>query len=153
MSATTDDPFDLARFVRAQQDEFAPALRELRAGRKRSHWIWFIFPQFRELGTSPNSIRYAIRSLAEARAYLAHPLLGARLEACAEAMLGHVGASADDILGDVDARKLRSSATLFELVSPPASVFARILDQFYEGERDAATIRLVTQVPDDDSRD
>jgi uncharacterized protein (DUF1810 family) len=141
MTAPADDPFDLARFVTAQDDTHAQALRELQAGRKRSHWMWYVFPQFMREGLGDLSRRYAIRSLAEARAYLAHPVLGPRLQACADAVLLHGDTAADEILGDIDARKLRSCATLFELVAPPGSVFGRILDTFYDGARDGETLR------------
>ena len=138
------DPYDLTRFVRAQEQSYQQALSELERGRKQSHWMWYVFPQFDGLGTSPMSIRYSIKSSAEARAYLEHPVLGHRLVECAEAMLAVDGKSARAILGSPDDMKLKSCATLFAQVSPSGSVFERLLDKFYDGERDAATLRLLS---------
>ena len=133
----------LERFLDAQRDSYEPALAELRAGAKRSHWMWFVFPQIAGLGQSPTARFYAIRDLAEARDYLAHPLLGHRLAACVEAMLAHGGQrSAEAILGGIDAVKLRSSCTLFEAAGGGAR-FGQCLDSFYDGDRDAATLRLI----------
>ena len=133
----------LERFLDAQRDTYDTALAELRAGDKRSHWMWFIFPQIAGLGQSPTARFYAIRDLAEARAYLAHPLLSARLAACVAAMLGHAGQrSAEAILGGIDAVKLRSSCTLFEAAGGAAG-FGQCLDAFFGGARDAATLRLI----------
>jgi uncharacterized protein (DUF1810 family) len=143
MAGSTDDPHDLNRFVRAQADDYEQALVEIRAGRKRSHWMWYIFPQIAGLGFSPLSRRYAISSLDEARAYLDHPVLGRRLVECAEAALGVESRSAHEIFGSPDDLKLRSCATLFAAVTPPDSVFARLLDRFYEGERDGKTLQLL----------
>ncbi|MFI4904329.1 MAG: DUF1810 domain-containing protein [Burkholderiales bacterium] len=137
------DPFDLARFVEAQAATYDDALAELVDGRKRSHWMWYVFPQFAGLGMSGMAQRFAIASVDEARAYLAHPLLGPRLVACAEAMLAHAGTPARSIMGSPDDLKLRSSATLFALVSPSGSEFHRLLDAFYAGEADPLTVRLV----------
>ena len=137
------DPHDLSRFVEAQDDVYAEALAEIRSGRKRSHWMWFIFPQVAGLGFSSMSRRYAIKNLGEAEAYLKHPVLGPRLIECAEAALGVEGRSALDIFGSPDDMKLRSSATLFALVSQPGSVFARLLDKYYQGQRDPETLRLL----------
>ena len=137
------DPHNLARFVRAQEGDFAQALDEIRRGRKRTHWMWYIFPQFEGLGSSSTSRHYAIKSLAEARAYLAHPLLGAHLLECCEALLAVEGRSANAIFGSPDDLKLHSSATLFDQVAPAGSVFARVLDRYYGGQRDAATLRLL----------
>ncbi|MBI3791788.1 MAG: DUF1810 domain-containing protein [Gemmatimonadetes bacterium] len=134
---------DLDRFVLAQAGDHERALAELRAGAKRTHWMWYVFPQCEGLGTSAMARRYAITSLDEARAYLAHPVLGPRLVACAEAVLAHPERSARAIMGEPDDLKLRSSATLFALVSPPGSVFERVLAQFFEGEPDQATLRLL----------
>lgn len=111
------DPHDLARFLAAQDSTYSAALSELRAGRKDSHWMWFVFPQVKGLGVSWNSRYYGIGSLAEARAYLEHPMLGARLVACTEALLAHEGVSATTIMGEIDAQKLRSCLTLFSAVS------------------------------------
>lgn len=131
---------DLGRFLRAQEGVYAQALAELVAGAKRSHWMWFVFPQIAGLGQSAMARRYAIRDLAEARAYLAHPVLGARLVEAAEAVLAQVGRrSAGQVMGGIDAVKLRSSATLFEAAGG-GTVFAALLDGFYGGERDQATL-------------
>jgi uncharacterized protein (DUF1810 family) len=142
-SDTAADPHDLDRFVRAQQGDYEVALAELRSGRKRSHWMWYVFPQCDGLGSSPMARRYAIRSLAEAEAYLHHPVLGARLRECAEAVLRIEGRSARDIFGSPDDMKLQSSATLFAAVSPRGSAFERLLDQYFEGRRDEGTQRLL----------
>ena len=133
----------LRRFVDAQEaaGTYERALAELRAGRKRSHWIWFVFPQLTGLGQSEMSRRYAIASLAEARAYLEHPLLGARLSECAEALLRHRDRSAEEILGGIDAVKVRSSMTLFAHAGPAQPVFGQVLERLYAGEPDAATER------------
>ena len=138
-----DDPYDLARFVDAQRDVHATALAELRSGRKRTHWMWFVFPQLEGLGSSWMAQRYAIASAAEAEAYLRHPVLGPRLLECAEALLAIEGRSAREILGSPDDLKLKSSATLFAAVSPPGSVFERLLDKHFAGERDEATLRRI----------
>ncbi len=135
---------DLERFVTAQQGVYDAALAELREGRKRSHWMWFVFPQIAGLGTSPTARFYAIGSGAEARAYLAHPLLGPRLRDCTEAMLRHRGRTAESILGAVDAVKFRSSMTLFEAVASDRGLFGEALQVFYGGERDRATLELLT---------
>jgi uncharacterized protein (DUF1810 family) len=143
-SATSaDDPFDLARFVQAQADSYDRALAEIRAGRKRSHWIWYVFPQIDGLGYSAMSRRYSIKSAAEAEAYLNHPVLGQRLIECCEAALGIEGRSALEIFGSPDDMKLRSCATLFEAVALPGSVFARLIDKYFGGERDGATLHLL----------
>lgn len=141
------DQFDLERFVKAQEPDYARALSELRAGRKRSHWMWYVFPQIRGLGFSPMAQRYGISGLAEARAYLDHPVLGPRLRESAEALLAIEGASAHDIFGSPDDLKLRSSATLFSEASSRSSVFERLLEKFYDGERDSATLRLLESPP------
>ncbi|OYX41453.1 MAG: hypothetical protein B7Z02_15495 [Rhodobacterales bacterium 32-67-9] len=126
---------DLARFRDAQAPLFDGALRELRAGRKTGHWMWFIFPQLRGLGRSATALRYGIADLDEARAYLADPLLGPRLAACAEALLGHGEATAEEILGPVDALKLRSSATLFRAAGDVATarLMQALIDRFFSG--------------------
>lgn len=138
-----NDPYNLSRFLQAQNDDFEPALAEISAGRKRSHWMWYIFPQFAGLAASATSRHYVIKSEEEARAYLAHPVLGARLQACAEAAIGHEGRSATEIFGSPDDLKLRSSATLFAAVSPAGSVFHRLLEKFYPEGPDGATLRLL----------
>lgn len=141
----TPGPFDLERFLNAQESVYPTALAELRGGRKRTHWMWFVFPQFAGLGSSATSWHFAIKSLEEARAYLRHPVLGARLEECAGALIGIEGRSAADIFPYPDDLKLQSSMTLFDLVAPPGSVFARVLDKYFGGERDGTTVRLVGQ--------
>jgi len=139
----TGDPHDLARFVRAQERDYARALAELRSGRKRSHWMWYVFPQYDGLGSSATSKRFAIKSLEEARAYLRHPVLGPRLGECAQALLDLEGRSAFEILGSPDDLKLRSCATLFASVSAPGSVFERLLGKYFQGEPDERTLRLI----------
>lgn len=134
--------FDLERFKIAQRDCYTTALAEIRRGAKRSHWMWFIFPQFQGLGSSPMSARFAIRSLDEAAGYLSHPVLGARLRECCSALMAWTHLSASDILGYPDDLKLRSSMTLFELVDQPGGIFSRVLDAFFAGERDERTLRL-----------
>jgi len=137
------DPFDLKRFISAQEGIYDRALAELRDGLKRSHWMWYIFPQVEGLGHSPTTRRYSIKSLEEARHYLAHPVLGQRLKESAEAVLAVQGRSAADIFGHPDDWKLQSSMTLFELVSGPESVFGRILEKYYQGKRDTRTLQIV----------
>jgi uncharacterized protein (DUF1810 family) len=139
----SSDPYDLQRFVDAQQSTYDRALRELTAGRKESHWMWYVFPQFEGLGSSRLSQTFAIGSAAEASAYLAHPVLGRRLVECAEAVLRVTGASAHDIFGSPDDLKLRSSATLFAHVSPAGSVFEQVLDKYFDGARDDRTLRAL----------
>lgn len=138
----TADPHQLERFLAAQArgGTYATALGELRRGRKTSHWMWFVFPQVAGLGSSPTAQRYAIGSLEEARAYAAHPVLGARLRECAHALLEHRERPAAAILGGVDALKLRSSMTLFARAAPAEASFAAVLDAFYCGEADPATV-------------
>ena len=137
------DPYDLDRFVRAQETNYTQALSELRSGRKRTHWMWYVFPQLEGLGSSPTAGRYAISGLAEAKAYLAHPVLGPRLVECAEAVLQHAALTASAMFGYPDDMKLRSSATLFARVSPAGSVFHRILDAFFQGRLDEVTLSLL----------
>jgi uncharacterized protein (DUF1810 family) len=136
---------DQQRFVNAQNEgeTYERALAELRAGRKTSHWMWFVFPQLAGLGQSEMSRHYAIGSLEEARAYLDHPLLGPRLIECCEALLSHHEESAQQILGGIDAIKLRSSMTLFLRASPETQAFQQVLDRYFDGEADAATERLL----------
>ena len=125
------DPYALSRFVHAQEGDFERALAELRSGQKRTHWMWYIFPQLDGLASSATAKRYAITSIEEATAYLAHPILGPRLQQCAEAVLRIQGRSATAIFGSPDDLKLRSCATLFASVSPPGSVFDRLLSTYY----------------------
>ena len=138
---TTEDPYHLERFVAAQDagGTYERAAAELRAGRKTGHWIWFIFPQIAGLGYSQASRMYAITSLEEARAYLAHPVLGARLIECATILTGLPGLTAEQVLGEVDALKLRSSITLFMHAAPGEPVFRQVLEQYFGGVPDSAT--------------
>ena len=131
--------FDLERFLTAQQGAYAGVVEELRAGRKTGHWIWFIFPQVAGLGRSSVSSHYSIASLAEARAYVADPVLGARLRECAAIILAAKGPSAEGIFGSLDAMKVRSSMTLFLRAAPGEPLFQRVLDRFYAGVPDPAT--------------
>lgn len=138
---------NLERFLEAQQWDFAVALQELRRGRKQSHWIWYIFPQVAGLGQSVISQKYAIRSKSEAVAYLQHEVLGDRLRQCTAALLAHKGKNIDDIMGYPDNLKLRSSMTLFAAISPPDSLFAQVLEQFYAGSRDEKTLAFIERNP------
>jgi uncharacterized protein (DUF1810 family) len=135
----------LQRFVDAQDESgtYAGALAELRAGRKRSHWMWFVFPQIAGLGRSPTARYFAIKDLEEAQAYLAHPVLGPRLRDCAAALVALEGTDPVAVLGDIDAIKLRSSMTLFAHADPDMAVFATVLDRYYAGQEDASTLRLL----------
>ena len=135
------DAHDLRRFVEAQADTHDAALAELRRGRKTGHWMWFVFPQIAGLGQSATARHYAIADAAEARAYLAHPLLGARLVEATQAVVGSPGSSAEQIMGGIDAIKLRSSMTLFAAVADDPSPFEAALARFFAGERDPETIR------------
>jgi uncharacterized protein (DUF1810 family) len=137
------DPFDLERFVAAQRPVYDDVVEELRRGRKTSHWIWFIFPQIAGLGQSTMSRRYAIGSLAEARAYLEHPVLGTRLRESAALLLETPGSTAEEILGPIDARKVRSSMTLFHRAAPEEPVFAAVLSRFFDAVPDSATDDLL----------
>jgi uncharacterized protein (DUF1810 family) len=141
------DPFELERFVAAQDQAgtYEAALAELRSGRKRSHWMWFVFPQIAGLGQSPTSRRYAISSLAEARAYLEHPVLGPRLIECARVLIDLPGRSAQAVFGGIDAMKLRSSMTLFGRADPANRVFAQVLEAYFAGVPDEATDRLLAR--------
>ena len=134
---------DLDRFVNAQQGIYDGVLDELRHGRKTGHWMWFVFPQIAGLGRSAMSEQYAIESLEEARAYLAHPLLGPRLRECAEAVLSVQGRTAEEILGSIDAVKLRSSMTLFHRAAPDEPVYQEVLDRYHGGRPDGATDALL----------
>jgi uncharacterized protein (DUF1810 family) len=137
------DPFQLQRFLTAQAGSYEVALQELLQGQKRSHWMWFIFPQVAGLGRSAMAEAYAIRSRAEAEAYLSHAVLGRRLEQCCAALLQHQGRPVQDIMGRPDDLKLCSSMTLFAMVAPPDSVFQRVLDMFYSGQRDDRTVSFL----------
>lgn len=141
------DPYYLDRFVQAQEGVIDRALDELRSGRKRSHWMWYVFPQIAGLGHSPTTQYYAIKSAGEARAYLDHPVLGDRLRACAQALLAVEARSASQIFGHPDDLKLRSSMTLFAIVADtPDSVFDQVLDRYYEGQEDPRTTQILAQL-------
>ncbi len=147
------DPFDLARFVSAQDGVFNEALAELRQGRKETHWMWFIFPQLEGLGRSETAQFYGIKSAAEAAAYLRHPVLGARLMACCNAILALNDTTAAQVFGSPDDVKLRSSMTLFAQLPKSPSVFRRVLDRFFGGEPDPRTLELLSKgVSSDRSR-
>lgn len=142
---TTLDPFNLNRFLGAQESYYADALKEIKQGYKQSHWIWFIFPQMRGLGRSPMAENYGITSIEEARAYLENPTLKQRLIEISTALLKHKGKStAYEILGTIDAIKVRSSMTLFDHILPNA-IFAEVLDAFYNGERDELTLKFISK--------
>ncbi|HEY2238013.1 MAG TPA: DUF1810 domain-containing protein [Streptosporangiaceae bacterium] len=140
-----NDTYDLERFVEAQDSggTYEQALAELRRGRKTSHWMWFVFPQVAGLGQSPTSRRYAISGLAEARAYLEHPVLGPRLVAAARVLTERPGGDAAEIFGGLDAQKLCSSMTLFHRAAPDQPVFGRVLSQYFGGQADEVTSRLL----------
>ena len=137
------DPFNLNRFVLAQNGVFEEALAEIEDGQKSSHWMWFIFPQIDGLGFSATSKRYAIKSVDEAKAYLRHPILGPRLLRCAEAAVRVEGLSAQEIFGSPDDIKLRSCATLFASMSPPNSIFHQLIAKYFAGHRDERTLRIL----------
>jgi uncharacterized protein (DUF1810 family) len=141
VTGSANDPHDLERFVDAQDagGTFEHALAELRRGRKAGHWMWFVFPQIAGLGQSATSRRYAIGSLGEARAYLAHGVLGPRIVECARALVEQPSATAEEILGGIDAMKLRSSMTLFMRAAPDATVFGKVLDRYFGGQADPET--------------
>lgn len=141
---STDDPHDLQRFVTAQAPVFEQVRRELAAGAKRSHWMWFVFPQLRGLGRSAMAAHYGLRGPAEASAYLAHPLLGARLVECTRLMLAVVpGRSPLEVLGSPDDLKFHSCMTLFETVAGDESVFAQALDRYFDGRADRGTLAML----------
>ena len=133
------DPFDLQRFVDAQRNTYDRALAELRAGQKRTHWMWFVFPQIAGLGRSATAQHYAISGADEARAYLAHPVLGPRLVECARALTDLDVDDPAQVMGSIDAQKLRSSMTLFAVAAPDEPVFSAVLDQYFGGAEDAGT--------------
>jgi uncharacterized protein (DUF1810 family) len=140
---TSADPFDLQRFIDAQAGDYAPALAELQRGRKRSHWIWYVLPQLRGLGLSGHSHRYGIASLAEARAYLAHPILGPRLYECVAAIARHKGTDIGTVLGSLDAMKYQSCLTLFKAAAPESAPFTQALQDFFGGREDARTLAML----------
>jgi uncharacterized protein (DUF1810 family) len=140
---TSSDPFDLQRFVDAQERVYQTVLAELRAGHKRSHWIWFVFPQIAGLGSSPTAVSYAVSSLDEARAYLAHRLLGPRLHECARLITAVQGRSARQIFGSPDDVKVRSSMTLFVHATADNDDFVAVLQKYYGGDEDPATVERI----------
>ena len=140
------DPHKLSRFVEAQENDYDQALSEIRSGRKQSHWMWYIFPQFDGLGFSSTSKFYSIKSIAEAKAYLSHPILGPRLLECTESALAVSGRTASEIFGSPDDMKLKSCATLFATISPADSVFHKLLDKYFQGQRDDKTLQLLGNV-------
>ena len=142
-STGSTDPYNLQRFISAQERDYTTALGELCRGRKRSHWIWYIFPQVTGLGSSSMSRHYAIRSEKEALAFLEHDLLGSRLQECAEALLRIENREIDEIMGYPDDLKLRSSMTLFAALSAPGSVFQRVLNRYFRGEADKKTLAFL----------
>ena len=133
----------LDRFLEAQEHMYETALQEIKNGEKESHWMWYIFPQLRGLGRSQMAYTYGINGLEEAKAYLAHPVLSARLIEICEALLEHKDEDIEDILGDIDAMKLRSSMTLFSLISENESIFHQVLNCFHDGYMDKFTLKLV----------
>jgi len=141
----SDDPYDLGRFVAAQDagGAYDRAVAELRAGRKTGHWIWFVFPQIAGLGQSPTSRKFAVSSLDEAGAYLRHPVLGSRLAECAHIVAQTKGRSAEQIFGSLDAMKLRSSMTLFQRAAPDDRIFGQVLDKYFDGVPDSVTSQLL----------
>jgi uncharacterized protein (DUF1810 family) len=147
-SGSAGDPYDLKRFVQAQSTDYDRALLEIKRGKKRSHWMWYIFPQFEGLGFSATSRRYSIKSTEEAEEYLAHRVLGSRIEECAKAAMSVEGRSAHEIFGYPDDMKLRSCATLFACLSPSGSVFHQLLDKYFEGKQDPKTLRLIGVSPE-----
>ena len=144
-AASNSDPFTLERFTKAQKDVYNGVLRELRSGRKRTHWMWYIFPQIDGLAYSSTSKYYSIKSLEEARQYLRHPVLGKRLVECSEVVLSVEGQSASEIFGYPDDLKLKSSMTLFAAAADPDSVFVRVIDKYFNGESDRRTLQLIGQ--------
>jgi uncharacterized protein (DUF1810 family) len=142
-----DDPHHLARFLAAQNENYHDAIQELRDGQKQTHWAWYVFPQVAGLGTSQMAQKYAIQSRAEAVAYLEHPVLGQRLRACADALLAHRERPIRSIMGSPDDMKLRSSMTLFAAISPQGSVFHRVLEVFFAGDRDNPTTAFLLKSP------
>ena len=138
-----EDPYDLQRFIQAQNINYDQALLEIKNGNKVSHWMWYIFPLYKGLRFSATSIRYSIKSIGEAEAYLSHPVLGIRLKECSDALLGVVDRSAYEIFGSPDHTKLQSSATLFARISPYGSLFHQIIDKYFDGKQDTKTLGLI----------
>jgi len=146
MAASGHSMTDLKRFLDAQENTFSEALAELKAGKKRTHWMWFVFPQVAGLGNSPMAVRYAINSREEAQDYLGHPLLGSRLRECASALLGVQGRTANEIMGFPDDLKLKSSMTLFAALSNADPVFRQVLEHYYQGEQDEKTLQILATI-------
>lgn len=145
------DPFDLERFLKAQEVSYQNALDELRTGRKQTHWSWFILPQILGLGSSPMSVHYAIRSLSEAGAYLAHPILGSRLRECVSVINSHSELSASQILGEIDAKKFRSCLTLFAQLDCSEGLFNEALQKYFSGNPDPATLAILESLQGSDT--
>jgi uncharacterized protein (DUF1810 family) len=143
MPNSSPDPFNLARFIREQERDYGQALSELRAGRKKTHWIWYVLPQMKGLGSSEKSKYFGLTGPDEARAYLAHPVLGRRLVECVEAISAHGSVQAATILGSLDATKYQSCLTLFEAIAGSNSIYARALQQQFAGKRDQRTLELI----------
>ena len=143
MAPTHEDPFHLGRFVEAQEKDYSSALAELRAGKKQTHWIWYVLPQLRGLGSSSMATFYGIVSAQEAEAYLKHPVLGPRLRECVAAMNALEGPTAVQVLGPIDAAKFRSCVTLFRFVAPTDTIFGEALDKFYAGVPDERSLALL----------
>ena len=141
-----DDPYDLRRFTKAQRNTYDRVLAELRNGKKQTHWMWYIFPQIDGLGHSATSRRYAIKSIEEARQYLNHPVLGKRLLECVKVILAIEGRSISEIFGDPDDMKLKSSMTLFTCIPNSPSVLFRVLDKYFNGNRDVKTLQLFEKI-------
>jgi uncharacterized protein (DUF1810 family) len=139
-----EDEFQLSRFLEAQETSYATALEEIKSGKKRTHWIWYVFPQLKGLGTSSMSQKFGVSGLAEARRYLAHPVLGARLREITEALLSHYEQDAEAVFGELDAAKVRSCLTLFSWADPTAQLFKTALDRFYSGQPDRRTLELLS---------
>lgn len=146
MAASGDSMIDLQRFLDAQENIYPDALAELKAGKKRTHWMWFIFPQVAGLGNSPMAVRYAINSREEAQAYLDHSVLGSRLRECATALIGVQGRTANEIMGFPDDLKLKSSMTLFAAISNADPLFKQVLEHYYQGEQDEKTLQILTTI-------
>jgi uncharacterized protein (DUF1810 family) len=144
---TPEDPYGLSRFLDAQKESYATAVSELRLGKKSTHWIWYVFPQVDGLGFSETTRYYSIKSLAEARAYIDHPILGARLKACVDILTSTQGLGAEEIFGEVDTLKLRSCMTLFDYATPNESVFSSVLEQYFQGVRDQVTLKILLRGP------
>ncbi|MGB5706553.1 MAG: DUF1810 domain-containing protein [Arenicellales bacterium] len=143
ISSNNKDPFQLDRFLQAQEGAHDAVLSELRAGRKQSHWMWFVFPEIEGLGSSPTASQFAIKSIAEAEAYLHHPILGPRLRECTTTLLSSSGLSASDVFGYPDDLKFCSSMTLFDHVAPDNSLFADAISKYCEGHRDEKTLAIL----------